>query len=64
VTGGRRNNINVTASHGSATSMPVIGPAESETASQALRWTKRQTIWTIVGVVLALAGTVATLLLT
>ena len=56
VNGGKHHQINVTtnqAQHGNASSTTTTaGPGDNGIAGQALRWTKRQTSWTIASVVL------------
>ncbi|MGZ0153697.1 hypothetical protein ACXJJ3_41975 (plasmid) [Kribbella sp. WER1] len=64
---GKHNRVhlnNTQAQHGDASSTTgAAGNDDDQVARQSLRWTKRQTLWTIVGVALAAAGMVITFLL-
>jgi hypothetical protein len=68
VNGGKHHKINVTtnqAQHGNASSTTApTGSDNNDLARQGLKWTKRQTYWTIVGVVLTVVIALITLLLT
>jgi hypothetical protein len=67
VTGGKGHQINVTtnqAQNGNVSSTAVPAGSNDDVARQGLKWTKRQTYWTIVGVILTVIVTVVTLLIT
>lgn len=65
---GEHHQINVTtnqAQHGNASSTTTTaGPGDNGIAGHALRWTKRQTYWTIASVVITVLIAVITLYLT
>jgi hypothetical protein len=65
VNGGKHHKINVTtnqAQHGNASSTIAAGSSDDDLGRQGLKWTKRQTYWTIASVILAVIIAAVTLL--